>query len=134
MPSMRTIKKVYGPYTRPDGRKHVIVVYTNKTRDTISYSKYLLEQHLGRKLESWETVDHINEDFTDDRLENLQILSRPDNAKKSSKQAEMITFICPICLKEATKLAREVRHNRALGRKGPYCSRRCGGIATHLPA
>lgn len=125
---MRTIKKVYGPYTRRDGRKHVIVMFTNGTRDTVSYPKYLMEQHLGRKLEDWETVDHINDDFTDDRLENLQILSRLDNYLKSVKPAEMVTFTCPQCGKEATKLARQIRANQGKqGRAGPFCSRQCSG-------
>lgn len=125
---MRTIKKVYGPYTRRDGRKHVIILFTNGTRDTVSYPKFLMEQHLGRKLEDWETVDHINDDFTDDRLENLQILSRADNVKKSAKGEETITFICPVCNKEATKLARNVRHNQGTYRRlGPFCSRSCAG-------
>jgi len=76
------MNKVYGPYTREDGRKHVIH-YDGKTRRTQSYPRYLMEQHLGRELLPNETVDHINEDFTDDRIENLQLLSLVDNVNKS---------------------------------------------------
>jgi len=46
--------KVYGPYTRKDGRQHVIL-YENGTRKTVSYPKYLLETKLGRPLDSNET-------------------------------------------------------------------------------
>ena len=73
---------LYGPYTRQDGRKHVIH-YDGKTRHTQSYPRYLMEQHLGRKLETWEEVDHINDDCTDDRIENYQILTKPENIEKS---------------------------------------------------
>jgi hypothetical protein len=41
--------------------------------------------HLKRYLSVHETVDHINEDKTDDRLENLQILSTRDNIQKHAE-------------------------------------------------
>ena len=63
--------KVYGPYTRKDGRQHVILVHEDLSRQTMSYPKYLMEQHLKRALLASETVDHINNDFTDNRIENL---------------------------------------------------------------
>jgi len=77
------VKKVYGPYTRKDGRKHVIH-YDGKTRKTQSYPRFLMERHLGRPLLPEEHVDHINGDYTDDRLENLQLLSQAENNRKSS--------------------------------------------------
>jgi hypothetical protein len=42
---------------------------------------------LKRYLSDDETVDHINEDKTDDRIENLQILSSIDNIKKHHIQS-----------------------------------------------
>jgi len=75
--------KIYGPYLRKDGRKHIVIVHDDGLKQTQSYPRYLMEQHLGRRLLDNETVDHINEDFTDDRLENLQLLTRGENAAKS---------------------------------------------------
>jgi hypothetical protein len=118
--------KVYGPYTRDDGRKHVII-YDNGIRTTVSYPKFLMEQHLGRKLESWETVDHIDEDFTNDVIENLQILSRTENILKSKAPEEIIEFTCSYCGEKATKKARNVRHNKKKGSAGPFCGRSCAG-------
>lgn len=118
--------KVYGPYTREDGRKHVIH-YDGGTSRTQSYPRYLMEQHLGRELEQWETVDHINEDATDDRIENLQILTLSENIRKSAASKELVIFVCPVCGTQATKEARNVRANIKRGSSGPFCSRSCAG-------
>jgi len=92
--------KIYGPYTRKDGRKHVIH-YDGKTRRTQSYPRYLMEQKLGRELEILEQVDHKNEDHTDDNVENFQILTQGDNNRKSFKEqgrsAKWLSFVCPEC-------------------------------------
>lgn len=120
--------KVYGPYRRKDGRQHVIH-YDGVTRRTQSYPRYMMEQFLGRKLEVWEQVDHINEDPTDNRIENFQLLTRADNNRKSSTPAEIYQFICPICKLWSSKPATVVRSNRKQGKKGPYCSKRCAGMA-----
>lgn len=121
--------QVYGPYPRKDGRKHVVIVHADGRHQTISYPKWLMEQHLRRKLEPWETVDHINDDFTDDRLSNLQVLSRGDNVRKSAPKKELYHFKCPQCGCKAVKEMRHVLANWKRGSKGPYCSRQCAGIA-----
>ena len=55
---------VYGPYKRKDDRQIVVVVHRNGKRRTVSYPKWLLECHLGRKLhKDRETVDHWDSDF-----------------------------------------------------------------------
>ena len=43
--------------------------------------RLMLEEFLGRKLESWEIVHHINQDKTDNRLENLRIMNRRTHAR-----------------------------------------------------
>ena len=123
--------KIYGPYNRKDGRQHVIL-YDGKNRTTISYAKYLMENYLKRKLSKNETVDHINGDFTDNRIENLQILSRADNIRKSAKGRQMIEFNCPICNTLMIKPLNVVKNNRKQGKSGPYCGRSCAGKASHL--
>ena len=123
--------KVYGPYTRPDGRKHVIHWDGIKKR-TQSYPRYLMEQHLGRTLEEWEHVDHINNDPTDDRIENFQLLTQVQNNKKSAKGTKMLQFVCPTCLGTFEKEYSEYKNNQLKqGKEGPFCSKRCNGLVNH---
>lgn len=42
--------------------------------------RYLMEQHIGRKLSMHEIVHHKNEDKLDNRIENLQIMSAEEHA------------------------------------------------------
>jgi hypothetical protein len=46
----------------------------------ILYSRALMAGHVGRLLRSNEIVHHINEDSSDDRIENLTIVSRREHA------------------------------------------------------
>lgn len=105
---------IYGPFSRKeDNRKHVILYDTiQNCRKTISFSKLLLELKLGRKLEENETCDHIDEDTTNDNPNNLQVLSRVDNAKKSAPKAKV--KVCK-CEKEFLPKYKEQK----------YCSNQC---------
>lgn len=127
--------KIYGPYTRKDGRKHVVLVREDGTKTTKSYPRLLMEDFLGRELLPEETVDHINHDKTDDRLENLQILTLSDNVKKemcrTHREAKSFSFVCPCCGHPATKPLNFVKRNRQQGKEGPFCSRKCAGKFTH---
>lgn len=127
------MNRVYGPYTRKDGRQHVIVVHEDKTKHTISYPKYLMECKLGRSLDpNLETVHHKDEDFTNNDLDNLYIISRSEHTKLHSKPAEKYIFICPNCLGEFEGSASRIRHNLKQGKSGPYCSKHCAGQYTRF--
>lgn len=122
--------KIYGPYTRKDGRKHVILI-NGDLRKTVSYPKYLIEQHLGRYLSDDETVDHIDEDFTNDNIDNLRILSRVCNIKRSSIRLTNVVGVCPICNVEFEYSKTQIkmqRYENTCNRAGPFCSKRCSGI------
>jgi hypothetical protein len=89
-----------------------------------------MEQHLGRELLPEEHVDHINNDATDNRIENLQILSQGDNNRKSAKPASYKLFSCPVCGVDFELDTRTYNWNQLKrGKAGPYCSRHCAGTA-----
>lgn len=124
--------RVYGPYYRKDGRQHVIVIFPNNKRTTVSYPRYLIETIIGRKLDTFEDVHHINGDVTDNRLENFEIVNT--NTHKSNHIARLIAqdFLCPVCKKEFTlrgKYLSNLISNRLKrpNQTGPYCSTSCAG-------
>lgn len=57
---------------------------------------------LGRMLRSNEHVDHIDNDKTNDSIDNLQILSRKENLRKYADtltSKPRVKYICPFCQK-----------------------------------
>jgi len=48
------------------------------------YSRRLMEKHVGRNLSRNEIVHHINGDQTDDRIENLEIITRGEHTRLHS--------------------------------------------------
>ena len=126
------ILKVYGPYTSEcDGRKRVVFYYSDKSTSTTSYARYLYEQANGI-LPDELTVDHIDEDFTNDELDNLQPLTLLENinkARENGKQnTEWFNGICVECDKPFIKPMRQIRGNQFVkGRPGPFCGKSCSG-------
>lgn len=125
--------KIYGPYQRKDGRSHVIHYDTiTQAKRTQSYPRYLMEQHLERILEDWEQVDHINNDHTDNRIENLQILTVKENNRKSSPLPKKIKLICKYCGKEYRMSFSNYKHKKyKMKQDTGYCSKQCVGKVYH---
>jgi hypothetical protein len=127
--------KVYGPYLRKDGRMHVCLKSKEGTRKTVSYPKYLMEMHLERYLGLNETVDHIDRDFTNNSIGNLQILAREDHSRLDAKRSKDIQLNCEHCgnkfILSGGEAIRDSVQNRKRGKRGPFCSRSCAGKASH---
>ena len=54
---------------------------TDRVTTTYVAHRRIMEEHLGRNLESTELVHHINGDKLDNRLDNLVITNRADHAR-----------------------------------------------------
>lgn len=131
--------RVNGPYVHTTGklkgRRYVNLIHDDGKRTTMLYSRYLMQEHLGRELGPDEHVDHRDEDKTNDDLGNLQLLTRSENAKKSArlrKSVEMWDFDCPQCGGSFQREASFVRNNQGnQSKSGPFCGRSCAGKASH---
>lgn len=121
-------KKVHGPYMKSDGRKIVIVVYDDGRRRTVSYPKFLVEEHLGRELDpDSETIDHWDSDFNNNDLSNLKIVPRREHSANDTRRVKLVKFDCAWCGKEFERSPRLVRDKSKKKCAGPFCSRICVG-------
>jgi hypothetical protein len=121
--------KLNGPYIRKDGRKHIVLNNSslpkgseNKLK-TISYPKALVEIREGRRLNKDETVDHDDQDFTNDELSNLIIRDRVDHCKLDARRRKEIHGNCIWC-GNGLILTRSQLDGRSVG---PFCSKKCSG-------
>ena len=98
---------------------------SNLKRHTISYARYLMSVKEGRILRNDEHVDHIDNDKTNDDINNLQIMSLAENNRKEAIRhgKHMVLLKCPFCKKE---FSRERRNTHIIkGGITSSCSRSC---------
>lgn len=125
------IRILYGPYIRKtDNRKIITVHFYDGKCSSKQYAKALYEVYIGQKLGYDDTIDHIDGNLTNDDIENLQIITRVDNAKKSAKHLLLIFDNCVYCGKEFQLSSSQINNYKSKWHKnsaGPFCSRQCSG-------
>ena len=118
--------KCYGPYVRKDNRMHMVLIRHNPDgsvaeRKTVSYPKYLVEVYLDRYLTKDETIDHIDEDITNNELSNLRVVPRSAHCRSHVASRIEVVNVCPICGKTYMSF-----NNKTCGSKS------CRGKCAHL--
>lgn len=113
------------------GRLHVCIwLSTTKKSINLTLARYRMQEYLGRILESWEEVDHIDEDCTNDDLDNLQVLTKAENVSKTHLiYKESIMENCFLC-NRLFKLSPTQQRQRSMNNKrtvGAFCSHSCAG-------
>ena len=120
--------KIFGPYCRKDGRKIVIVVERNGKRRTISYPKWVMELHLGRRLDpDLETVDHWDSNHENNDVSNLRLVPRDQHSADDTRRVKHVKLTCAWCDEKFERSPRIVRDKAKKKKAGPFCSRKCAG-------
>ena len=113
--------------TTKEPRRVATIRKPDRETHSMSYAKYLYTSYYKCDIPDGDQVDHINGDKMDDRIENLQVISRKYNAVKDKKIIkEMVEMICPVCKEPFLFPKRNLSTH-----PNPCCSRRCGGIKSH---
>ena len=114
----------HGFLIEENGRKKIVLYNSDSDRSTTAYARYLYAVSIGRYLEKEEYIDHIDNDRTNDSLDNLQILSNADNVRKANADkfsrrvpnhgslTEYRYCKCELCKKAKSDYMREYKKNR----------------------
>lgn len=122
------------PYTPDWGRVSVVtgyqVVYCPGHPHAWSsgyvYShRVLVEQKLGRVLDVYEHVHHKDGNRLNNKLSNLELLTKSEHAKKHARPITLVNLICAECSREFTR--RKGNDPKAKGTTNAFCSKHCSG-------
>lgn len=124
---------IYKVWHEKEGRWQANLIRKSDTKDrtTISYARYVMSVHLKRFLDTnTEHVDHINNDRSDDSIENLQILTPKENKLKQETlyrelNPKYVTLNCYTCGNGFDYVAKNFRFHTRQGRLRFHCSRKC---------
>lgn len=110
------------------GRKFLTIYFADGSQRYMPYARYLLECRAGRRLRRNEHVHHLDENFCNDDISNLELKVASDHIREHRPAAELLASICPECEKSFSASARYVRYSQQKQNKaGPFCSKSCAG-------
>ena len=117
-------------YKQKDGRKFIVYKGEDNKYHSKAYARYLMEQHLGRKLTNEEEVHHKDHNKMNDVIENLEVKNKTAHRREHNIKPIIIEH-CYICgsniIVDSRKRANHYRNKN----KNPdkwFCSKHCSGI------
>lgn len=121
----------YGYFvTNSENRRNVVLYNSAGDRTTVSYARYLYGVHLGYEVPDHLEVDHKNNDKTDDRLDNYQLLTAEQNRLK--QEYKYMTFeqvvygvYCAYCQSPFLMTDRVRKMRMAQSVEYPFCTKSC---------
>lgn len=123
---------IKGIYKEQDGRDVVHIYFPNGHRKVTSYARYLVEKELNRELNNSETVDHIDRNFNNNSIENLQILNKSEHVSLDNKRIRGTFVRCSWCNKtfyiDGKKIKDRCRKSKNGDKRGLFCSKKCIGM------
>jgi hypothetical protein len=119
--------KIYIQFCKKSKRYFVHIFKEGKFFTKTTRSRYIMEVKLGRLLDESEDVHHIDEDTTNDKIDNLEVKSKTKHLqdhKTGVRLADRITCICAYCKKVFES---EIKHcNRRIKKnQETFCSIGC---------
>lgn len=122
---------VYGPYSNKtnNGRQHIILTNNSfrhkdkRYKKTVSYPKIIYELFINKRLNENETIDHIDKNFLNNEIDNLQVLERQEHSRLDAKRRKPIFYNCDWCGKHFQLTVHQLRKNAI----NKFCSKSCVG-------
>lgn len=122
--------KIYGPYSMGDRGRKIVIVEDKETgkKQTISYPKFLVEQHLGQRLDpDLHTIDHWDSNIDNNDISNLRIVPRDQHSADDTRRVKPAKLECVWCKNEFERSPRDVRDQSKKNKAGPFCGKSCAG-------
>ena len=117
-------------YKQKDGRKFIVYKGEDNKYHSKAYARYLMEQHLGRKLTNEEEVHHKDYNKMNDIIENLEVKNKTAHRREHNIKPIIIEH-CYICGSNIIVDSRKRANHYRSKNKNPdkwFCSKHCSGI------
>lgn len=117
-------------YKQKDGRKFIVYKGEDNKYHSKAYARYLMEQHLGRKLTNEEEVHHKDHNKMNDVIENLEVKNKTIHRREHNIKPIIIEH-CYICGSDVIVDSKKRANHYRSKNKNPdkwFCSKHCSGI------
>lgn len=117
-------------YKQKDGRRFIVYKGEDNKYHSKAYARYLMEQHLGRKLTNEEEVHHKDHNKMNDVIENLEVKNKTAHRREHNIKPIIIEH-CYICGSNIIVDSRKRANHYRSKNKNPdkwFCSKHCSGI------